>query len=274
MAASRLGLDLIPDKPLNRETKNPLRPELEFLLGFINFSAADLAGPYIRQYENSLTIPELRQLAQALANAGRIDVSLNLVTRYMDREDFELAREDLYLYFPRPFLGLVEKYADWTGVKPQLFYALIRTESYFMPEVVSRSGAVGLCQLMPDTALDMAGRIARRNWPDGNVRDYRTANGIDMKDPETNIHIGGFYLNYLTENMGSQMTAIIAYNGGMGRARRWRAAEPRLPEDLFLETIEFQETRDFGRRVLSAAAVYGYLYYGLNMNEVIADIYR
>jgi soluble lytic murein transglycosylase len=123
---------------------------------------------------------------------------------------------------------------------------------------------------MEPTALDMAGRMARRGGP-----DYRSAQGIDLKDPETNIRIGAYYLAYLIEQMGSPMTALLAYNGGMGRLRRWRAAGgDRLPEDLFLETIAFDETREYGRRVLAAAAVYGYLYYGMSMEEVVADVYK
>jgi soluble lytic murein transglycosylase len=60
----------------------------------------------------------------------------------------------------------------------------------------------------------------------------------------------------------------------MGRIRRWRAAKPHLPEDLFLETIAYAETRDYGRKVLGAAAAYGFLYYDLSMEAVIADIFR
>jgi soluble lytic murein transglycosylase len=72
----------------------------------------------------------------------------------------------------------------------------------------------------------------------------------------------------------SPLLALLAYNGGMGRLRRWRNAESKLPGDLFLETIEYNETREYGRKVLAAAAAYGYLYYDITMEEVIADIYR
>jgi soluble lytic murein transglycosylase len=124
---------------------------------------------------------------------------------------------------------------------------------------------------MPATAEEMAGRIARRGGP-----DYRGA-GMDLANPEINVQLGSFYLRYLMENTGSPILALLAYNGGMGRVRRWLAADSReggLPQDLFLETIEYHETREYGRRVLAAAAVYGYLYYGLSMTDVAAGIYR
>ena len=270
LSAKKLGVSFIPERVANQTpAQTAAVAEMEFLTGFFKYNAAAFALPFIREYENDLEIQELRVIAGSLAEAGRTNDSLNLVTRYMGRSDFLMTREDMLLYYPRPFLELTTKYSGRSGIKPELFYAIIRTESYFMPAVVSRSGAVGLCQLMPDTALDMAARIARRTGP-----DYRTENGIDLTDPETSIHIGSFYINYLIETMGTPMTAILSYNGGLGRVRRWRAAAPALPEDLFLETVEYEETRDFGRRILSAAAAYGYLYYGMNMDEVIADIYR
>jgi len=115
----------------------------------------------------------------------------------------------------------------------------------------------------------MADRIARAGGS-----DYR-AGVLDLRDPEINVHIGSYYLAYLNAQMGSPMLALLAYNGGMGRVRRWLAADARLgslPEDLFLETIEYTETREYGRRVVAGAAIYGYLYYGKSMEEVVAEL--
>jgi soluble lytic murein transglycosylase len=179
----------------------------------------------------------------------------------------------MVLCYPQHFKKLIEDKADETGLRAEILFGLIRTESFFMPAAVSRSGAVGLSQLMEPTAMDMAGRIARQGGP-----DFRIDGGIELKDPEINVHIGAYYLSYLTKQMGSPMMALLAYNGGLGRIRRWRAAEDRragkrLPDDLFLETVEYDETREYGRRVLAAAAVYGYLYYGMSMEAVFADVY-
>ena len=118
---------------------------------------------------------------------------------------------------------------------------------------------MGLTQLMPATAEEMAGRIRRRSGPDY-MRRENTVPGLDLTDPETNIHIGAFYLGYLTERFENTLLALLAYNGGMNRIRRWRAAST-LPVDLFLETIEFSETREYGRKVMAAAFVYRELYY-------------
>jgi soluble lytic murein transglycosylase len=120
---------------------------------------------------------------------------------------------------------------------------------------------------MPATAKDMAGRLRRAGGPDYSVKP-------DLKNPEVSLRLGAMYLAWLEKRTGSMLMALLSYNGGMGRIRRWRGKSPSLPEDLFLETIEYPETRDYGRKVLAAAAAYGYLYYGLSVKAVLADIYN
>jgi soluble lytic murein transglycosylase len=271
MAAAKLGLTLVPDNEgVPQEAAVTARSGIaDFLLGFFEYGAASFALSYIQAAERRLSVPELREIAAALAASGRHKESLDLVSRYIDLESPPASREDLLLYYPQPFKEMVEGYAGEAGLSPEILYALIRTESYFKPDIVSSSGAIGLVQLMPATAAEMADRIVRAGGP-----NYRAV-GLDLKDPEVSIHIGSYYLAYLNVQMGTPMLALLAYNGGMGRVRNWLTADRRqggLPEDLFLETIEYTETRDYGRKVIAAAAVYGYLYYGKGMEEVAADV--
>ena len=276
MAAAKLGVSFAPEETGGERagketvTVNKSEDKTDFLLGFFEYSAASFALPHIRAMEAELSVPELRKIAGALAGSEMWQESLNLVSRYTGREDYEQNREDLLLFYPRPYMDLTEKYALEMNLGAEILYGLIRTESYFLQDIVSRSGAVGLTQLMLPTAEDMAGRIARRGGP-----DYRGPGGINLKDPAANIHIGSFYLRYLSEQLENPMQALLAYNGGLGRMRRWLSQSRQqggLPGDLFLETIEFSETREYGRRVLAAAAVYGYLYYGMSMEEVAGKI--
>jgi soluble lytic murein transglycosylase len=276
MAASALGVPFAVEEDRSSDEKQDNSgpgSELEFILGFFEYGASAFALPYIQPVEKDLSPAELRKVAEALSASDHWKDSLDLVSRYTSRKNYELTRQDLFLFFPQPYKELIEKYAGEAKLGAEILYGLIRTESYFASDAVSRSGAVGLVQLMAPTAADMAGRIARSGGP-----DYRIPE-INLKDPETSIHIGSFYLRYLIEQMGNPMLALLAYNGGMGRVRRWLAADNQqaggaLPHDLFLESIEFSETREYGRRVLSAASVYGYLYYGISMEETAADIYR
>ena len=282
MAASALGEAFsIQDKTEPPQPSAAVRKKLEemseadFILGFFEYGAASFALPYIRERELStspqeLSLEELRMIADALAASGLWKESLDLVSRYTSWKDYGLSYPDLTLFYPQPFRELIEKYAGEAELGPEILYGLIRTESYFVSGIVSSAGAVGLTQLMPPTAEEMAVRIARLGGP-----DYRGAL-LNLKDPEINVHIGSYYLRYLIDQMGSPMLALLAYNGGMGRVRRWLAADRQkgaLPLDLFLETIEITETREYGRRVLAAAAVYGYLYYGMSMEEVAEDIW-
>jgi soluble lytic murein transglycosylase len=257
----------LPDKP----EKRPLRsggqsPEMAFLLGFFKHKAAVFAPPYIKALEPELSAGELRTLAAALGETGQYAESIRLVSVFTGKEGYALNRRDLELYYPRPFKELVEQYAAETGLAPELLFGLIRTESAFQSDIVSRAGAVGLTQLMPATAGEMANLIRRQGGPDY-VRPENT--GPDLRDPEINIHIGAIYLDYLMERMEDTLLTLLAYNGGMNRVRRWRAADNLvtpggLPTDLFLETVEYAETREYGRKVLAAAAIYRELYYNHN----------
>ncbi|MDR0761045.1 MAG: lytic transglycosylase domain-containing protein [Treponema sp.] len=243
---------------------------MEFLLGFFLYGAADYIGPYLQNLQEDLSVDELRALAEAFYRAERWNEAIRLMALCKSREGYRLTRRDLELSFPRPFQDLTETYAQETAIPAPLLYGLIRTESAFDPVIHSRAGAVGLTQLMAATALETADRLGRRGGP-----QYAGNGEIDLKDPEINIHLGAAYLRYLMDTLKNPMTAILAYNGGMGRVRRWLAAsESRLPDDLFLETIEIPETRDYGRRVFGAAAVYGYLYYGIPMEDAITDIIK
>jgi soluble lytic murein transglycosylase len=233
-------------------------PTMELLRGFFKHNAAGFAPRYIRPLENDLSADELRSLAAALGAAGQYQESLRLVTLYSRRSGYQMTRQDGELLYPRPFQELVERYAGETGIEPAVLYALIRTESAFDHKVVSHAGAIGLTQLMPATAREMAARIRRQGGPDY-IPDSEDA-AIDLRDPAVNIHIGATYLAYLNERMEDPLLALLAYNGGMNRIRRWRRAA-NMPPDLFLETIEYAETRNYGRSVMGAAAMYTELYY-------------
>jgi soluble lytic murein transglycosylase len=236
-------------------------------LGFFQAGAAIHINPYLQKMAGDLSISELRALAEAFYDAELYPELLRLVSAYMGREGYDLCRRDLELYYPRPFLEAVEKNAQAVALSPALLYGLIRTESAFQADIRSRAGAVGLTQLMPATAAEMAGRIRQQGGP-----DYTEDGAPDLRDPAANIHIGAVYLSYLTNRLEHPLLAILAYNGGMTRVRRWYAASNSLPKDIFLETIEYPETREYGRKVLSAAAAYGYLFYDMNIGEFFADI--
>lgn len=238
----------------NVSSQTGFSPAWQFILGFFVNGIPEQAYRHVRLLEKELTAAELRVAAQSLIHVGMYVQAVRLVTSYTGREGYVRDRRDMELLYPRPHNDLVERYALQADIAPSLLFALIRTESAFQSAVVSRSGAVGLTQLMPATAKDTADRMRRAGG-----FDY-TAN-LDLTDPAINIHIGSYYFNYLMGRFNNDpLLALLSYNGGMNRVRRWKAASP-FPSDLFTETISIAETRDYGRKVLAMAAVYEALYY-------------
>jgi len=230
---------------------------MEFLHGFFRNGAAHLANPYIRANEKDLSAYELRSFAQAYADQDMHPQAMRLAGIYINRESYAKERRDLELMFPRPFLKLTEKYANEFKIAPPLLFGLIRAESAFQHAIISHAGAVGLTQLMPATAKEMSERLRRSGGP-----NYTNlSNGLDLTDPELNVHIGTFYFNYLMGLFDDPQLALMAYNGGMNRVRRWQRANPKLPADLIVETADIHETRDYARRLIGFAAVYKELYY-------------
>ena len=261
---------LIPPAASSQSAEFPHPEEMELLLGFFQFGAGAYAYPYVAAWQETLSIPELRAVAEAYQQIEYWDESIRLVGDYQAREEYVLNRRDMELAYPQPFKGLIDAYAKDADLPAELLFGLIRTESTFRPKIRSPVGAVGLAQIMPATALDIAGRLSRRGGP-----GYIQGDRVDLEDPEINIHLGAQYLRYLITVLDQPMLAVLSYNGGITRIRRWwNAAKSQYPPDLFLETLELNETRLYGRRVLAAAAVYGYCYYDLPMEAVAAGIYR
>jgi soluble lytic murein transglycosylase len=229
---------------------------MQFIMGFFTNKAVDFLIPQVKELEHKLTVEELRIVAQALHDEGYYAKCMEVVSFYIYKGGSSKNRRDWELLFPRPYLELVEKYAKEFDFAPSLLYGLIRSESAFRAAVVSRAGAVGLMQLMPATAKDMAERMKRNGGP-----DYFNENDIvDSTNPSLNVHIGTYYFKYLQDYFDDTTLALMAYNGGQNRIRRLRSAN-KLPIDLFVETVPIYETRDYGKRVPAVARIYQELYY-------------
>ncbi|MDR0561825.1 MAG: lytic transglycosylase domain-containing protein [Spirochaetaceae bacterium] len=268
MSASQLGDTVSPVQEASEEPEDfPHTDEMDLILGFFKYGAAPHSLSYIKAAGDRLSASEMRIIARALADHEMWIEAIRLVNAYILREDYGARREDMTLYYPRAYREIIERNAEEAGIPPEIFYGLIRTESAFDASIQSHVGAVGLTQLMPPTAREEAERIRRRGGP--NYLD-----NLDLRDPAINVHIGASYLSRLLGLMKSPMQALLSYNGGYNRVQRWRAAEPKLPEDLFLETVEFMETREYGKQVLGAAAAYGYLYFDMTMEAVAAEIFK
>lgn len=132
---------------------------------------------------------------------------------------------------------------------PALLYALALQESNFNPAAVSRSGARGLMQIMPATAVYVTGDPSLRG-----------AGMQRLHDPAFSLEIGQRYLHYLArhgEVDGDLIRVLAAYNNGPGNLARWQPAlRHRDDPFLFIESIPVTETRSFVQRVLAYSWIY------------------
>lgn len=156
------------------------------------------------------------------------------------------------IFFPRRYKDIVEQACSIYGTDPNLIYAIIKQESKFNPNAVSKSGAKGLMQLMDATAYDMARKIDSIN-----EKDY------DIYDPYTNIFIGTKYISYLINHFdGNYYLAIIAYNAGMGKVEEWlnKPYSNYTDYSTLYENIEYSETKNYFMSVLNNYEFYTKLY--------------
>jgi soluble lytic murein transglycosylase len=137
-------------------------------------------------------------------------------------------------------------------VDPALVWAIMREESGFRPRVMSSAGAMGLLQLMPETARRTAARVGADALEDSEM----------LFAPETNIALGSAYLDYLSERFPNQTSAVIAsYNAGPNAVASWRkGANKFLEDDVWVEEIPYSQTRSYVRRVLRSLHAYGSFY--------------
>jgi soluble lytic murein transglycosylase len=151
--------------------------------------------------------------------------------------------------YPWPRRGAVEAEAREFGVDPLLFAGLIRQESTFDLEALSRAGARGLAQLMPVTAAQAARGLDVTLYPEW------------LTVPDLNLHLGASHLGTLLRRYrGRVEVAVAAYNAGIGPVDRWVARPGADDPDQFIEQIPYPETRSYVRSVLRNRAIYRALY--------------
>ncbi|GHV82771.1 hypothetical protein AGMMS50212_01110 [Spirochaetia bacterium] len=241
-------------KDKKKDSKTTPSQAFQFIDGFFKYGCAVNAYTYIKLMQEQFSTEELRGFAENLANNACWGDSIRLSILYMNRPGYTLTRRDLEIRYPRAFQEIVERFSEETGMDIFLLYALIRTESICIPDIVSHAGASGLTQLMPETGAEMARQLSR----DG-IANYIKFGKVDLFNPEVNIHLGAAYYKQLEGRMKNRLLALLAYNGGITRVSRWRRNST-LSDDLFLETIELTETRDYGKKVLADEIVYNFLY--------------
>ena len=155
--------------------------------------------------------------------------------------------DDLDIRFPMAHRDTLVREAKVRGLHSSWVFAITRQESAFMDDARSSVGASGLMQLMPATAKETARKFS-----------IPLASQSQVLDPDKNIQLGAAYLSQVHGQFnGNRVLASAAYNAGPGRVRQWLRGADHLSFDVWVESIPFDETRQYVQNVLSYAVIYG-----------------
>ncbi len=194
--------------------------------------------------------------ARASADAGDYRAVARLLVNhfagFLQRPADDLPDDFYALVYPRPFLDAVERATSGRDIDPALMFSLMRQESRFDPNARSFVGALGLFQIMPYKATELGPRAGLDELTPTDFTDEAV-----LLQPPVNAAIAATLASDLFALFGGALPPVIAsYNAGEERVAIWWESASDLPEDLFVDTIPYSETRRFVREVLANVAGY------------------
>lgn len=198
-----------------------------------------------REWDWALRGMDDRELLVAAAVAqrnGMYDRSINAAIRTVELHDFNLR-------YPAPYREALQSPLHEHELEEAWVYGLMRQESRFVTQAKSEAGAAGLMQVMPKTAQWAARRLGLKGYRKGMIHQL-----------DVNLRLGTYYMkNVYSRFDDNPVLASTAYNAGPTRARKWRGNRP-LEGAIYIETIPFDETRDYVRKVMSNTLYYAKLF--------------
>jgi soluble lytic murein transglycosylase len=186
-----------------------------------------------------------RQLLAAAEIARRNEI----YDRAINTADQTVQLHDFNLRYLAPYRDDLRGHIQQLGLEEAWVYGLMRQESRFVKQAKSEVGASGLMQIMPATARWLARKLGMKNY-------HRTM----VRRLDTNLAMGTFYMKTVLDWLdNSPVLASAAYNAGPSRARQWRGDKP-LEGAVYAETIPFDETRSYVKKVMSNTVYYARLF--------------
>ncbi|MGI5174452.1 lytic transglycosylase domain-containing protein [Treponema sp. OMZ 840] len=264
LAAERLDIPFsdIETSLLHRKKKQsiPPNPQAERLLAeYIKQGFEDKLYPAFFRFKDFVGEETAIRAAKVLTEKTFYPEALRTAVWSFGKSDDPIKKSQLEMLYPRFYADITERLCTQYQMPEYIVYALIRSESFFDKNINSSAGAVGLTQLMKTTASDIARKLKLRNY--------------DLTDAATNMEFGVFYLNELIGRLnGSVLLALFSYNAGITKVRRWNTEYPELSKDLLLEVLPYKETRQYGQKILTAAALYACLYYNKTTHDIVREI--
>ena len=244
LAAEELGQPVSVPEPFHVPTDEDiaLAKRSPGLMRALELYRVGLRSEAMREWNFTIRGMDDLQLLAAAELARRAEI----FDRAINTADRTVRQHNYQVRFLAPYRDVFREQARAFDLEEAWVLGLVRQESRFITDAKSSAGARGLMQLMPATASWMARRIGM------NLSPQR------VLEVGTNVTLGTGYLKYVLESLGHPVLASAAYNAGPGRARRWRAAKP-LEGAIYAETIPFDETRDYVKKVMTNAMFYAAL---------------
>jgi len=217
--------------------------------GLLDFAVRELQAASIEE-KGSWAPAETARLYQ---DAGRYDMAIETLKRsvpnYFAVDLPALPRLYWEALFPKPYWSDLRKYSSQNSLDPYLVASLIRQESEFNPNAVSRANAVGLMQLLPKVGKGVAKQEK--------IRHFSTQ---QLFSPTVNMQLGTRYFRAMVDKFGAFEYALAAYNAGSDRVDDWLAQGKYRDPQEFVESIPFTETREYVQAILRNTSVYRQLY--------------
>ena len=158
----------------------------------------------------------------------------------------------LKILYPKTYSEIVSVYAEEYNVEENLIYAVIKAESNFDSNAVSNRDAIGLMQIVEETAID----VAKKNNIDIDTENIEE----EILDIDNNINIGTKYLSTLLTQYGNIELALAAYNAGIGTVNNWIEKQVIQADGSDIENIPYKETNNYVRKILRDYRIYNELY--------------
>jgi soluble lytic murein transglycosylase len=194
----------------------------------------------------------LLEAAQAAVDAGHWGAAIVTIRQIYPQLEaqplLQVPRAVWQVAYGLPFQQSIRRWSTKTGIDPMLVAGLIHQESAFEPEARSGANAVGLMQLLPQTAR----RLAKQAKIGYSVSR--------LVDPDYNVRLGTIYVAGLQKQFGNVESALAAYNAGEDRVVSWTAGQSYREPAEFVDSIPFSETRQYVEIVSRNADIYRRLY--------------
>ena len=158
----------------------------------------------------------------------------------------------LKIIYPKNYEGIVSVYAEQYNVDENLVFAVIKAESNFDENAISNKNALGLMQIMEDTAKD----VAEKN----NIKIDKDNARLEILKVNNNINIGTKYLSILLEKYENIEVALAAYNAGTGNVDNWIESGIINKDGSDIEKIPYKETNNYIRKILQNYKIYKKIY--------------